>query len=137
VVVRIHKDDSLFDVLARIAAVKISGCKLVISIPLDLDNNVTTFLHGTAGKRLVGDAPVEYQSDSELIDLMPQIQRIRYAAPERVPTEVFEAAARTGFYISRTKVMMEGRIELLQYFQEQSICDSYHRYGNLGERALI
>jgi RHH-type proline utilization regulon transcriptional repressor/proline dehydrogenase/delta 1-pyrroline-5-carboxylate dehydrogenase len=32
---------------------------------------------------------------------------------------------------------MEGRLELLQYFQEQSICDNYHRYGNLGERTLI
>ena len=137
VVVRIHKDDSLFDVLARIAAVKISGCKLVISIPPHLDNNVTAFLHGNAGKRLVGDTPIDHQSDSELLDLMPQVQRIRYAAPERVPFEVFKAAARTGFYISRTKVMPEGRIELLQYFQEQSICDSYHRYGNLGERALI
>ena len=137
VVVRIHKDDSLFDVLARIAAVKISGCKLVISIPPHLDNNVTSFLHGNASKKLVGDTPVYHQSDSELIDLIPQVQRIRYAAPERVPIEVFKAAAKTGFYISRTKVTMEGRIELLQYFQEQSICDNYHRYGNLGERGLI
>ena len=137
VVVRIHEDDSLFDVLARIAAVKISGCELVISIPTPLDNGVTAFLAGSAGRKLVGDTPVIHQSDSELVDLIPQVQRIRYAAPERVPMEVFEAAAETGFYISRTKVMMEGRIELLQYFREQSICDNYHRYGNLGERALI
>jgi RHH-type proline utilization regulon transcriptional repressor/proline dehydrogenase/delta 1-pyrroline-5-carboxylate dehydrogenase len=137
VVVRIHEDDSLFDVLARIAAVKISGCELVISIPPPLDNGVTAFLAGSAGRKLVGDTPVIHQSDSELVDLIPQVQRIRYAAPERVPMEVFEAAAETGFYISRTKVMMEGRIELLQYFREQSICDNYHRYGNLGERALI
>ncbi len=137
VVVRIHEDDSLFDALARIAAVKISGCELVISIPPPLDNGVTAFLAGSAGRKLVGDTPVIHQSDSELVDLIPQVQRIRYAAPERVPMEVFEAAAETGFYISRTKVMMEGRIELLQYFREQSICDNYHRYGNLGERALI
>jgi hypothetical protein len=31
--------------------------------------------------------------------------------------------------------MMDGRIELLQYYRQQSICDNYHRYGNLGERA--
>jgi RHH-type proline utilization regulon transcriptional repressor/proline dehydrogenase/delta 1-pyrroline-5-carboxylate dehydrogenase len=68
--------------------------------------------------------------------MMPDVQRIRYAAPDRVPVEVFQAAAQTGFYIARTKVLMEGRIELLQYVQEQSICDNYHRYGNLGERAL-
>jgi RHH-type proline utilization regulon transcriptional repressor/proline dehydrogenase/delta 1-pyrroline-5-carboxylate dehydrogenase len=30
--------------------------------------------------------------------------------------------------------LMEGRVELLQYLQEQAVCNSYHPYGNLGER---
>ena len=50
--------------------------------------------------------------------------------------EVFEVAAKTGFHIARTPVMVEGSIELLQYYQQQSICNNYHRYGNLGERAF-
>ncbi len=50
---------------------------------------------------------------SKPIELMLQVQRIRYEAPDRVPFEVFETAASTGSYISRTKVMMEGRIEPL------------------------
>jgi RHH-type proline utilization regulon transcriptional repressor/proline dehydrogenase/delta 1-pyrroline-5-carboxylate dehydrogenase len=137
VVVRLHADDSLFDVLARITAAKISGCGLDISIPIDLNNRATEFLKGVEGKRLLSGEPVLYQTDRELIENMPKVQRIRYAAPERVPHTVFVEAARTGFYISRAKVLMEGRIELLQYFQEQSICDSYHRYGNLGDRAII
>ncbi|MGD9007675.1 MAG: proline dehydrogenase family protein [Desulfobacteraceae bacterium] len=137
VLVRLHEDDSLFDVLGRIAAVTVSGCDLVISIPTGLANGVTDFLGAAEGKRIVGDAPVLRQSDSELIQYMPKVQRIRYAAPDRVPAAVLEEAAKTGFYISRTNVFMEGRLELLQYFQEQSICDSYHRYGNLGDRAII
>jgi RHH-type proline utilization regulon transcriptional repressor/proline dehydrogenase/delta 1-pyrroline-5-carboxylate dehydrogenase len=137
VAVRLHQEDTLFSVLARMAAVQISGCKLVVSIPSGLDNKVTEFLHTQEGKRLAGGWPVVYESDIELMGKIPEIQRIRYGTPDRVPFEVFQEAARTGFYISRTKVMMEGRIELLQYFQEQSISDNYHRYGNLGERALI
>jgi RHH-type proline utilization regulon transcriptional repressor/proline dehydrogenase/delta 1-pyrroline-5-carboxylate dehydrogenase len=137
VLVRLHEDDSLFDVLGRIAAVKISGCDLVISIPTGLENRVTAFLSGKEGRRMVGTSPVLNQSDSELIQYIPKVQRIRYASPDRVPAAVLEEAAKTGFYISRTKVFMEGRLELLQYFQEQSICDSYHRYGNLGDRAII
>jgi RHH-type proline utilization regulon transcriptional repressor/proline dehydrogenase/delta 1-pyrroline-5-carboxylate dehydrogenase len=70
-----------------------------------------------------------------MIKSMPVIDRIRYAAPERVPQGVLRAAAEIGFYIARTPVMMDGRIELLQYYRQQSICDNYHRYGNLGERA--
>jgi RHH-type proline utilization regulon transcriptional repressor/proline dehydrogenase/delta 1-pyrroline-5-carboxylate dehydrogenase len=137
VLVRLHEDDSLFDVLGRIAAVKVSGCRLLVSIPIELNNSVTGFLLGREGKRIVGDAAVLRQTDSDLIQYMPKVQRIRYAAADRVSAAVSEAAAKTGFYISRTKVLKEGRIELLQYFQEQSICDTYHRYGNLGERGLL
>ena len=137
VVVRLHEDDTLFDTLARIAAVKISKCGLIVSIPSELTNKITEFLYDKEGARLLADTRVLYETDSELIKKTPEIQRIRYAAPERVPHSVFEAAAKTGFFISRTKVLMEGRIELLQYFKEQSICDNYHRYGNLGERGLL
>ncbi|MGD8835050.1 MAG: aldehyde dehydrogenase family protein, partial [Desulfobacteraceae bacterium] len=136
VLVRLHEDDSLFDTLGRIAAVKVSGCDLVISVPTGLKNGVTEFLGGKEGRRIIGAAVVLHQSDSELVHYIPKVQRIRYAAPDRVPAAVLEEAAKTGFYISRTKVFMEGRLELLQYFQEQSICDSYHRYGNLGDRAI-
>jgi len=132
----LHKDDSLFDVLARIAAVKISGCPAVISVPLDLDNRIAGFLQKKEGERFLGDAPVIHETDEDLVEKIPGIHRIRYAAPDRVPHRVFVEAAKTGFYISRTRVMMEGRIELLQYFREQSVCNNYHRYGNLGERAM-
>ena len=32
-------------------------------------------------------------------------------------------------------VLAEGRMELLWYLREQSVCLDYHRYGNLGERS--
>jgi len=137
VVVRLHEDDSLFETIARIAAVKISGCRLRISCLKGLSNQVTHFLHSVEGRRIIGSYPHFYESENDLINVMPKIDRIRYAAPERVPAEVTSAAAKTGFYIARTPVMQDGRIELLQYYRQQSICDNYHRYGNLGERSLI
>jgi RHH-type proline utilization regulon transcriptional repressor/proline dehydrogenase/delta 1-pyrroline-5-carboxylate dehydrogenase len=137
VVVRIHSHDTLFDVLARIAAVKISGCRLMVSLTNGLRNPVIEFLENKPGKRFLGEAVVKEASDNDLIAFMPEVQRIRYAAPDRVPDAVFQAAAQTGFYIARTPVMMEGRIEMLQYLQEQSICNNYHRYGNLGQRVLV
>ena len=137
VAVRLHHGDSLFEILARIAAVRVSGCNLIISIPPGLKNNSTEFLLSSEGKEFLDNAKITFQSDRELIDTMPHIEGIRYAGPDRAPEEVLKAAAKTGFYVSRTRVIMEGRIELLQYYQEQSICHSYHRYGNLGERATI
>jgi RHH-type proline utilization regulon transcriptional repressor/proline dehydrogenase/delta 1-pyrroline-5-carboxylate dehydrogenase len=135
VVVRLHHEDELFDVLARIAATLISGCRLGVSIPLGLDNGITTFLLGREGKKLLEDVPVIFESDKDLIKRMTKAGRIRYGAPDRVSYDLLREAAKNGLYISRTEVMMEGRIELLQYFREQSVSNDYHRYGNLGERA--
>ncbi|MCP4350808.1 MAG: bifunctional proline dehydrogenase/L-glutamate gamma-semialdehyde dehydrogenase [Desulfobacterales bacterium] len=137
VLIRLHENDTLFETLARIAGVIISKCKPIVSIPPSLDNKVTDFLKSVEGRHFMGDTPSECHNERDIIKIMPEIQRIRYAGQDRVAQEVFQEAAKTGFYISRAKVMMEGRIELQQYFQEQAICDSYHRYGNLGERSLI
>jgi RHH-type proline utilization regulon transcriptional repressor/proline dehydrogenase/delta 1-pyrroline-5-carboxylate dehydrogenase len=137
VMVRLHEADSLFDVLARIAAVRISGCTLKISKPKGMNNPVTAFLSGHEGRKLTGEEPFLVQSDQDVADSLNTVQRIRYAAPDRAPALVFQAAAKTGLYIARSKVLMEGRIEMLHYFREQSICDNYHRYGNLGERAVL
>jgi len=135
VVVRLHQDDSLFETLARIAAAKISGCRLRISCPKGVDNQVTDFLHAGQGRRFIGGDPHFYESDEELEKIIPTVDRIRYAAPERVPQRVYAAAAESGFYLAHAPVMMDGRLELLHYYRQQSICDNYHRYGNLGERA--
>ena len=135
VVVRLHEKDSLFETLARAAAAQITGCRLMISVPKRLDNAVSQFLNSGEGRRLVGDCPILRETDADLIGKFSEIDRIRFAAPNRVPPELFKAAANTGFYIARSPVMMEGRIELLHYYRQQSICHTYHRYGNLGDRA--
>ena len=135
--VRLHPDDSLFDTLARIAATRITGNTAVISLPEDLDNPVTAFLSSIQGRELLGSSSVYRQSDEELVASMAVLQRIRYAAPERVPEAVLKAAANKGYYIVRQPVLMEGRLELIHYVQNQSICHNYHRYGNLGERANL
>jgi RHH-type transcriptional regulator, proline utilization regulon repressor / proline dehydrogenase / delta 1-pyrroline-5-carboxylate dehydrogenase len=133
--IRLHADDNLFDTLARIAAARITGNTAVVSIPEDLHNAVTDFLEGSDGRRLLGASPVHRQSDEKLIAAMEILQRVRYAAPDRVPEQVLQAAARGGYYIARAPVLMEGRVELLHYVLNQNVCDNYHRYGNLGERA--
>ncbi len=135
--IRLHSEDSLFETLARIAATRITGNTAVISIPEDLDNDITDFLNSVEGRDLLGPSPVHRQSDDELIAAMAVLQRIRYASSGRVPEPVLKAAAERGYYIARQPVLMEGRLELIHYVQNQSICDNYHRYGNLGERAEL
>ncbi|MBU2515214.1 bifunctional proline dehydrogenase/L-glutamate gamma-semialdehyde dehydrogenase [bacterium] len=136
IVVRVHETDSLFECLARIVATLVTKNKIIVSIPTGFDNEVLRFLRGREGARLLQGQKLVFESDEDLIKRMPAVARIRYADFDRVPQAVFEAAAKIGFYISCTPVLMEGRIELLQYLLNQSICHTYHRYGNLGERNL-
>lgn len=136
VVVRLTDQDSLFEVLARIAAVLVAGNELIVSVPTGLDNEVVKFLQGKEGQRLLNETSITFESDEQLIASIPSVDRIRYAGVDRVPEAVYAAAAETGFYIAAAPVLMEGRIELLHVSLNQSICHTYHRYGNLGERTV-
>jgi len=137
VVVRLHEEDSVFDTLARIAATRITENELIVSLPPRLDSPAAAFLAEQPGKQILGKAAVIEQTDENLIESIPDVQRIRYGSPDRAPKQVLGAAAETGFYIARAPVLMQGRIELLHYLINQAICDTYHRYGNLGERAIL
>ena len=77
------------------------------------------------------------ESDSDLVAAVSENRsgRLRYASSERVPIELRAAAAQMGEYIADEPVSSCGRVELLWYFQEQSLAHTYHRYGNLGARS--
>lgn len=72
------------------------------------------------GHEILGKSLVKRQTDEELMAAFEVLQRIRYAAPDRVPQNVLAAAAELGCYIARAPVLMEGRIELLHCVQNQS-----------------
>jgi len=136
VAVCVHAEDTLFEVAARIVAGRIAGCRLVVSLPEGLDNEVTAFLDGPEGRLLTQGVQIARRSADETAALAAQVDRLRYAAAERVPEAVYQAAAKTGTYIARAPVLMDGRLELLHYYLGQTISNAYHRAGNLGERGL-
>ena len=121
------------ETLIRIAAARIAGCEVEVSLPDDLENSVAKFLYGPEGKDLCGTAELLTESDYELSVRLPEIDRVRYAHHDRVPEVIHKAAAKLGKHISRNVPLAEGRIEMLRYLREQSLSADYHRYGNLGE----
>ena len=134
--IRVHPEDSSFEILARVFAAKTVGCGIVVSIPNDFTCAALTLLDRITEPWGAGIEFVE-ESDDELSDVVreQQTQRVRYADSSRVPIAVRQAIGDTGVYIADAPVLIEGRIELLWYVMEQSISASYHRYGNLGARA--
>jgi RHH-type proline utilization regulon transcriptional repressor/proline dehydrogenase/delta 1-pyrroline-5-carboxylate dehydrogenase len=137
--IRVVTADSLFDVFARAAAARAAGCHATVSSPPELVGPAKN-----AGRLLdelthSWGAAIEFvaESDAQLAHAIAsrQTDRVRYAAPDRVPLEIRRAAADALQYVADAPPVACGRVELLWYFQEQSLSVVYHRYGNLGLRA--
>jgi RHH-type proline utilization regulon transcriptional repressor/proline dehydrogenase/delta 1-pyrroline-5-carboxylate dehydrogenase len=137
--VRVTEGDSLFDVVARACAARITGARVIVSSTPD---SALPAIHLLDELTDSWAAAIEFieESDEELAALIREMpdhatERIRYADPRRVPDTIRRAASEKGLYIADEPVLATGRIELLWYLREQSISWDYHRYGNLGSRA--
>ncbi len=136
--IRVAARDTVFDVFARAIAARAAGCRATISSPPKLIGpameavkllNVLTDSWGAAIEFIT---ETEEQLTRAIVS--HQTDRVRYAAPDRAPLEIRQAAADVLQYIADAPPVAHGRVELLWYFQEQSLSVAYHRYGNLGLR---
>jgi RHH-type proline utilization regulon transcriptional repressor/proline dehydrogenase/delta 1-pyrroline-5-carboxylate dehydrogenase len=134
--VRVHADDTPFEVFARACAAHAAGCGVVVSIPPGLDAPAVRRLERLTGSWAASIEFVE-ESDAALAQAIGkgQVDRVRYAAPRRASLEVLKAGNAANGCVVSVPVSAEGRLELLWYLREQSVSTDYHRYGNLGIRA--
>ncbi|MCB1208913.1 MAG: aldehyde dehydrogenase family protein, partial [Verrucomicrobiales bacterium] len=134
--IRVDPSDTAFDLFARVAAARIAGCRITVTTPPGFTSAPLERLHEVT-EHWAGGIEFIDESDAELCDAIHRhaTDRVRYAAPERVPLDVRRAAATRHVFIADAPVLADGRIELLWYVQEQSLSFDYHRFGNLGVRA--
>ncbi len=132
---RVHTDDSAFDLFARAAAAQAAGARITVSYPQGGRTSIIEVLEHVTE---VWGGAIEFleESDDELAAIIRSghTDRVRYTDRDRVPDVVLRAVSDTGVYIARAPVLAEGRIELMWYLREQSISFDYHRYGTLGDR---
>lgn len=136
VALRVCQEDTLFDVLSRIMAAKIAHVPLHVSIASDVENSVVSFIYEKKELLLDKNDVIVRENETEFVKCFPSVQKILYTNEALISAFVFENAARSATFIVRSKPLMEGRVEMLHYFMEQSISHSYHRYGNLGARGI-
>ncbi len=133
--IRVEAADQPFDLFARVLAARAVGCAITVSTPGGLDAPHVGLVHDLTESWAASIEFVE-ESDGALAEVIRQGQteRIRYAGSDRVAAPVRAAAAAAGLHLATEPVRAIGRIELLHYVREQSLCIDYHRYGNLGAR---
>ncbi len=132
---RVHTDDSGFDLFARAAAAQAAGARITVSYPQGGRTSIIAVLEHVT-EAWGGAIEFLEESDNELAAVIRSghTDRVRYTDRDRVPDVVLRAVSDTGVYIARAPVLAEGRIELMWYLREQSISFDYHRYGTLGDR---
>jgi len=129
---RITKEDNVFDSLARILAASVS--KVNFTLSLESNSKIEEMLAKMPS--LLGDNIQKIQNEDEFVKDISKYEQITYADIENISQNVFKLCAKDLVYLSKMPVFSEGRLELLNYFQEQSISHSYHRYGNISAREL-
>ncbi len=135
--VRVHPDDTAFDVFARACAAHVAGCGVVISTPPGLESAIVARLEALT-ESWAGAIEFVEESDAQLAQVDRARDRWTASAmprPDRASLEVLQAGNAANGCVVSVPVSAEGRLELLWYVREQSISTDYHRYGNLGIRA--
>lgn len=135
-VIRITETQTLFDALARILICNLTGCELTLSICAQSESPVISFLYEKRDEIIKGANWIVREDPLQFVRHIDAAERIFYADCGACPEEVLKNAAEKMIPIVRTKPLMEGRLELLNFYIEQSISHSYHRYGNLGARGM-
>lgn len=134
--IRVTHSDSLLSIIARAAAVIAVGGRAALSHAEGVQEDSLSVLEALT-REWAADLEFVEESDDELVQAIRegQVDRVRFASPDNVPLSIRKAAEERFIYIADTPVSPSGRIELLWYVREQSLCVDYHRYGNLGFRA--
>jgi len=133
IVVRVEPGDSPFSVLSRLFCAHIAGSQVYISASLECPDELRTWLKLKAPQL---DATYQQDTQQDLARDIRKYERLRFANPDRVSDYLALAAANEGVYIASDPPLIDGRLELVLYFREQSVSHQYHRYGNLGQHQL-
>lgn len=129
----LDESDSLYEIMSTITAAKMSGVRLHIHIPHKNTTKECLWLLEQKDFLLDKNDTLFYEQDLESIK---DFSRLRYLNKQNIKEEVYEISSQNSIHIVSEPFIPHGRVELMHFFIEQSISDSYHRYGNLGLKAL-
>ncbi len=134
-VIRIHPRDSFFETMARLCAARIAGCRPTVSVDPACQMEWLEWAKGEVAAWSPGFSWL-VEDEAALANHLRagEITRVRFTGADRIHEDLFAAAALNGVFLARDPVLPVGRLELLNYLEEQSISVNYHRYGNLGAR---
>ncbi|EOB4630666.1 proline dehydrogenase family protein [Campylobacter upsaliensis] len=131
---RVCEQDSLQDILGVIIGCHMLGLSPLVSHD-SAQSSIIKELKKICKAVDLGADFVE-ENEEQFIAKISKFERIRYHAKADKNSPLYQATAKEAKIIIRDKPLLNGRFELLFYHNEKALSVSYHRYGNLGIRAL-
>ena len=123
---RVENKDEWDDIYLVLAAAYVPDISMTISISPDCRHREKL----ESSMKEWGKTLIKIESEDEFLRGMDQYERIRTLSAD-LSNAFYQKAAELGKYIANTRVLGEGRIDLLFLFKEQSISKEYHRYGSI------
>jgi len=133
VLLRVDESTHLQEIICSIFAIRLIGATLHLSLPKESKSTTFTTLLDIQST-LFKEEELFYENEEELILSIKNHERIRFLTHEPISKDIYKSLSDDATYLSTEIFVFNGRLEMLHYYVEQSISDSYHRYGNLGER---
>ena len=124
VALRVRRKDDMSQLLMVAAAAEIVGTTLDVSISPKFEEK--KIIEGLFATARIEEKELFYKRAHAF-------KRLRLCGGV-TSEDYYTYAAAKGVHIANHAPLQCGRIELLNYLQEQSITTVYHRYGNLGSR---
>ncbi len=129
---RVSQNDTLKDILGSILGASLLEIPLLVSF--EKHSKIT--LAQEICQKLGMKVGFVKENQQDFIHKIPTFERIRYFQTPNPKDPIYQECAKGAKIIIREKPSLNGRFEWLYYHNEKSLSISYHRYGNLGIRAL-
>jgi len=133
---RLGNEDTILEIICSYFAAKMAGSRVTLSLDLGHNSKVLKWLKINASKFMAKEDELIVEADVTFLGVINQYDRIRVLKPLNQMDILYKEASKTAKHITAEPFVSHGRIELMHYYSEQSVSDSYHRYGNLGLRGL-
>ncbi|MBT4845756.1 MAG: bifunctional proline dehydrogenase/L-glutamate gamma-semialdehyde dehydrogenase [Planctomycetaceae bacterium] len=136
-VIRVTRRDEAYEIVLRMAAAHAVGARVMLSHAAGVHEELLQVLIDFT-RHWKKTAIQIVETDGELLDRVArgEVSRVRYAQPSAVEDDARRVFDEHNVVVMDAPVLVNGRIELLWNVREQSVSDDYHRYGNLGKRAI-
>ncbi|STQ86434.1 aldehyde dehydrogenase family protein [Helicobacter muridarum] len=141
VIYRVRKEDTLSDILKIIAACEIVNTKLTLSIKATEISKALEFVLENSKTMCLQNVSIDYQSERDFIEIAGNHELIRYLGNLDsncdICKKLIKEGGAHGKLIANHKPYDNGYFELLYYHTERAASIAFHRYGNLGRKALF